>query len=116
MEIKTIIFWVLLIGFVIPLFLHGFQKLVGNKDKAELFRRLGYPLWLMRLVGLAEVVGCVLLFFDQTRYYGIAIFPIIFIGALYSHLRVRDNKRETFGPIFVSAHLLVIFLLTFWIH
>jgi uncharacterized membrane protein YphA (DoxX/SURF4 family) len=115
MEIKTIILWVLLIAFVIPLFLHGFQKVFGKKDKADLFRRLGYPLWFMRVIGLAEIIGCTLLLFSQTRFYGAAIFPIILLSAFYSHLRIKDKKGDTMTPLFVGLHLVVIVVFTLWI-
>jgi len=110
-----IIFWVLIIAFVIPGYLFGFKKLFGHKQSVEAFRRFGYPLWFMHLLGFAEVAGSTLMLFNPTRIYGIAIFPIIIAGALYSHLKVKDAKKVVMKPILVGLHLLIIFLFTFLI-
>jgi len=114
MEIKTIIFWVLMAAYIIPGFIFGYQKLIGEKQKVIDFDRWGYPLWFMRLLGLAEIVGCILMLFNITRLYGIAIFPIILGGAVYTHVKNHDPKKDTMTPIFVGLHLVVIFLFTFW--
>ena len=115
MEIKIILFWVLIAAYVIHGFIFGIQKLFGQKQKIEHFERWGYPLWFMRLLGLAEIAACGLMLFGQTRMYGIAIFPIILLGAVYTHLKFKEPKKETMTPVFVGIHLLAIFLFTFWI-
>ncbi len=114
MEIKTIIFWVLLIAFVLPGFIFGYQKLVGQKQKIEQFKRFDYPIWFIRLLGLAEILACACLLFNQTRYYGIGTFMVILLGAIYTHIKINDNKKEIMTPIIVLLHLLVIFFMAFW--
>ncbi len=114
MEIKTIVFWVLLIAFAVPGFIFGYQKLVAQKQKIEQFKRFGYPIWFMRLLGTAEIFACACLLFSQTRYYGLGVFFIILAGAIYTHIKVNDSKKEIMAPIIVSLHLLVIFLMMFW--
>ena len=110
-----IIFWVLIVAFVIPGYLFGFKKLFGHKESVEAFKRFGYPLWFMHLLGLAEVTGSTLMLFNPTRIYGIALFPVIIAGAVYTHLKVKDAKKVVMKPILVGLQLLVIFLLTFLI-
>ena len=110
-----IIFWVLIVAFVIPGYIFGFKKLFGHKESVEAFKRFGYPLWFMHLLGLAEVTGSTLMLFNPTRIYGIALFPVIIAGAVYTHLKVKDAKKVVMKPILVGLQLLVIFLLTFLI-
>jgi len=110
-----IIYWALIVAYVIPGFLFGFKKLFGHRESVENFKRFGYPLWFMHLLGFAEVAGSTLMLFNPTRTYGIAIFPVIIAGALYTHIRVKDPKKVVMKPIFVGMHLLVIFLFTFLI-
>jgi len=110
-----IIFGVLMAAYIIPGVIFGFQKLFAQKNKIDCFKKWGYPLWFMRLLGLAEVVGCSLMLFNSTRLYGIAIFPVILIGAVYTHVKFKEPKKEAMTPVFVGLHLLVIFLFTFWI-
>src|ERR1700709_1282033 len=98
--VKTIILWVLLTSFIIPSLIFGYQKLVGEKQKTELFNRFGYPLWFMRILGLAEIVACAFMLFGTTRLIGIFIFPIILAGAVYTHLKFKDPKKEVMTPVF----------------
>ncbi|HZY40023.1 MAG TPA: DoxX family protein [Mucilaginibacter sp.] len=109
-----IIFWVLIVAYVIPGYIFGFKKLFAHKESVEAFKRFGYPLWFMHLLGFAEVAGSSLMLFNPTRIYGIAIFPIIIAGAIYTHVKVKDAKKVVMTPIFVGFHLLIIFLFTFW--
>lgn len=115
MVVKTIILWVLLVSFIIPSLIFGYQKLIGEKEKIELFNRFGYPLWFMRLLGLAEIIASILMLFNPTRLTGIVIFPFILAGAIYTHLKFKDPKKEVMAPVFVGLHLLVIFLFTLWL-
>jgi len=112
---NQIIFWVLIIAFVIPGYIFGFKKLFAHKESVENFKRFGYPLWFMHLLGFAEVAGSTLMLFNPTRIFGIAVFPIIIAGAVYTHLKVKDAKKVVLKPILVGLQLLIIFLLTFWI-
>ena len=110
-----IIFWVLIAAFVIPGYIFGFKKFFAHKQSVENFKRFGYPLWFMHLLGLAEIAGSSLMLFNPTRIYGIAIFPVIIAGAVYTHLKVKDAKKVVMKPILVGLHLLIIFLFTFFI-
>jgi putative oxidoreductase len=109
-----IIFWVLVAAYVIPAFIFGFKKLTGNKQSVALFKKWGYPLWFMHLLGLTEITGSVLMFFNSTRIYGIAIFPVILAGAFYTHVKFKESA-DAKKPVFVGLLLLVIFLFTFFI-
>jgi putative oxidoreductase len=114
MAIK-IIFWVLIAAYVIPGFIFGFKKLTGNKQSVTHFKKWGYPLWFMHLLGLAEITGSALMLFSPTRIYGIAIFPVILAGAVFTHIKYKEGKNEAIKPILVSLLLLAIFLFNFWI-
>jgi putative oxidoreductase len=110
-----IIFWVLIAAYVIPGYIFGTKKLIGHKHSIGEFKRFGYPLWFMHVLGLAEITGSTLMLFSATRIYGIAIFPVILAGAVYTHLKVRDGKKVVMKPVIAGMVLLVIFLFTFLI-
>ena len=114
MEIKLIIFWVLLIAMAAPSFFFGFTKVVSRQDKVELFHRLGYPLWFMRLVGIGEIVTAIGLLLEPTRLLAIGLSAIILIGAVFSHIRAKEPK-EAIPPSFVFVHLTAICIFTFYI-
>jgi len=112
MEIKTLFFWILLVAMALPSIYFGYTKLVSQRDKVELFHRLGYPVWFMQVVGLAEVVGAIMLLLSPTRMGGIGILAIILAGAIFSHWRAKDPTKELMTPVFVSIHLAIIFVFT----
>jgi putative oxidoreductase len=109
-----IIFWVLIAAYVIPGFIFGFKKLTGNQQSVALFKKWGYPLWFMRVLGLIEITGSILMLFNPTRIYGIAIFPVILAGAFYTHVKFKESSNAK-KPVFVGLLLLAIFLFTFWV-
>ncbi|MFM8849736.1 MAG: DoxX family protein [Cytophagales bacterium] len=112
MEIKTILFWLLLIAMAAPSVYFGYTKLVGLADKVALFKRFGYPIWFMKLVGLGEVAAGIGLLFAQTRLLAIGALALILIGAIGSHVRAKDPSKEVMSPVFVFIHLIVIFIFT----
>ncbi|BAU53598.1 DoxX family protein [Mucilaginibacter gotjawali] len=109
-----IIFWVLIAAYVIPGLIFGFKKLTGNKQSVAYFKKWGYPLWFMHILGFTEITGSILMLFNTTRIYGIAIFPVILAGALYTHVKNKESA-EAKKPVFVGLLLLAIFLFTFFI-
>ena len=114
MEIKTIIFWVLIASVVIPGVIFGYKKLAGHPDSRAYFRRWGYPVWFMHLLGFSEIACSVLILFTATRVYAIAVFATIVAGAFYTHVRYKDPKKDVMKPIFVGTLLGLIFLFTLW--
>jgi len=117
METKTIItviYWLLVAAFIIPVYLHGIQKIILQKDKIDLFTKLGYSVNFMRFIGIIEIIGASLLLFPQTRLYSIPIYAILLTGAIYSHLRIKDVVKDTIAPFIVGAHLAVLLTLTLW--
>jgi hypothetical protein len=114
METKLIIFWVLLIAMAAPSFIFGFTKVIGKQDKVELFNRLGYPIWFMKLVGFGEIVTALGLFFEPTRMIAIALSATILLGAIFSHVRAKEPK-EAIPPAIVFLHLTTIYIFTFFL-
>jgi putative oxidoreductase len=112
METKTILFWLLLIAMAAPSLYFGYTKLVTQKDKVDLFNRLGYPIWFMKVVGLGEVIGAITLLLEQTRIAGIVFIGIILLGAIFSHIRAKDPSKEVMTPVFVFVHLTIISVFT----
>lgn len=111
----TIIFWVLLVAFVVPCYIFGFKKILGNAQSKADFTRWGYSIVFMRLLGVAEVLAATAMLFAPARLAGMICFAVIFAGAVFTHLRSKDPVKQTMAPIFVFIHLAVVFALTFWI-
>ncbi|MDP9080096.1 MAG: DoxX family protein [Bacteroidota bacterium] len=114
MEIKIIIFYVLLAAYAIPGFIFGFKKLSGHKKSVGHFNRWGYPLWFMRFLGFTEITCSILIWFNATRMYALVVFAILIVGATYTHLKY-DSKKEAMKPVIVGTLLVIIFFFTLFI-
>ncbi len=117
MEVKTIvtiIFWILVAAFIIPGYIHGFQKIFSQKEKAEIFTKWGFSLTFMKLLGWVEIIGSTLLLFPQTRLLSIPIYVVILSGAVYTHIKNHDANKDRMVPIFVGVHLIALLTLTYW--
>ena len=64
----------------------GLSKLSGAEMMVGNFERLGYPLWFMYFVGIAEVAGAIGLFVQRTALYAAVCLGILMLGAVGTHL------------------------------
>jgi putative oxidoreductase len=113
MEIKTIIFWVLVALLAVPSFYFGYLKLTENPTKITQFKAWGFPMWFMRVLGLVEILSTISLAFPETRLYGIISWVIILTGAIYVNLKNREPKSEVMIACGVSVQVLFIYLLAY---
>lgn len=117
MEVKTIItiiYWVLIAAFVVPGYVQGFQKIVAQKEKVEAFTKWGYSLAFMKFLGWVEIVGSTLLLFPQTRLFAIPVYVVLLSGAVYTHLKNNDAKKDVMTPVIVGVHMAAMLTLTCW--
>jgi len=114
--IITIVYWLLVAAFVIPGYLFGFQKLFAEPRKLADFTRWGYSTASMRFLGLGEIAALTSLLFTATRYACFIFFCIILAGAIYTHTKNNDGKKQMMTPIIVWAHMAVIFILSNFIN
>lgn len=113
--IITIIFWTLTAGFIILTYLHGFQKIFAQKQKVEMFTKLGYSIPSMRFIGVVEIVGASFIIFPKTRLFSLPVYAVLVCGAVYAHLKSKDDKKEAIGPVIVGTWLAVILVINIWI-
>jgi hypothetical protein len=109
MEVKLIIFWVLLLLFVAPGFFFGFKKLVASPDKIIHFERLGIGKTWMQLLGAAEIAADVALFFQASRLAGMVAWCVILLGANYYNITRKEPKEELYASVGVLALLGVLY-------
>jgi hypothetical protein len=112
--IATLIFWILAAAFIIPGYIQGFQKILSQKEKAEIFTKWGFSLTFMKFLGWVEVIGSSLFLFSQTRLYLIPVYAVLLSGAVYTHIKNNGAKKEVITPVFVGIHLTVLLLVTCW--
>ncbi|MGU3536796.1 DoxX family protein [Methylobacterium sp. A54F] len=66
------------------------MKFAAVEFEVSGFARFGYPLWFMYAVGIAQLVGAILLLSRRHVAHGALLLAAIMVGAVASHLRAGD--------------------------
>lgn len=112
MKPKTLntVYWVVTVLFALMMLVDGIAGLSQQKEGQEAFRQLGYPLYVMTIVGTAKILGAIALLqnkFSLLKEWAFAGFAINFVGASASWAFVG---AEIFFVIFPLIMLLVMLL------
>ena len=78
-------------------------------DAVAIFKHLGYPTYLLPFIGIAKILGVVAILvpgFQRLKEWAYAGLVFDLIGALYSHISVRDPPS---GWAFAVVGLLLVF-------
>lgn len=106
-----IIYWFSTILFLLPtagsgipeLFMNGIEQVVSN------LILLGYPLYIMKILGLAKILGSIAIISDKyktLKEWAYAGFTFDFLGATASHLFIGDIK-SSFMPLIILIIMFV---------
>src|SRR5690606_7929732 len=90
----------------------GLVQLLAIDEEVALMNRLGYPRYLLLLLGISKLFGVIAVLiprFTMIKEWAYAGFFFIMAGAIFSHLAVGDPAIEFFGPT-----LLLVLTLTSW--
>ena len=104
-----IVYWVFTLLFVVPIGAGGITYLLGLPMNVEGIVHLGYPVYLLKLLGVAKLLGIVAIL---TRRYltltewAYAGFTFDLLGASYSHLSSGDGPKALF-PLIMLAIMFV---------
>jgi hypothetical protein len=101
-----IIYWVVTTIFVAILLMDGFGGVTHQQAGVDVLLHLGYPVYLLTIVGLAKLVAAVVIWqnkFKIIKEWAYAGFFISCYGAFMSRVFVGDTGIDLFFPIiFVS--------------
>jgi uncharacterized membrane protein YphA (DoxX/SURF4 family) len=92
---RQMMYWVLTLLVLLPLAGSGFPELFGSGPAmtVQSLQRLGYPLYLMKITGLAKILGAVVIFAGRPPRlveWAYAGFAFLLLGATASHLLAGD--------------------------
>jgi uncharacterized membrane protein YphA (DoxX/SURF4 family) len=99
-KIKTV-YWVFTLLFALPLLASGIGFLVVAPPAVEGMAHLGYPVYLIRFLGVAKLLGAVAVLtglFPRIKEWAYAGLAFNLIGAAYSHLCAGDGPKAL-GPL-----------------
>lgn len=96
-----IIYWVATIWLALGMASTGIVQLIKWEDEVTNFTNLGYPAFLMALLGTWKVLGVIVILIPKyplLKEWAYAGFFFAMSGAIISHLAIGDEASTLFGP------------------
>jgi hypothetical protein len=109
---NKIIYWIATVWLAFGMAFTGFMQLLQGPNETDMFARLGYPGYLMLILGVWKILGAIAVLvpkFPLLKEWAYAGFFFIMSGAIVSHLAVNDTPVALFGP-----SLLVVLTIVSW--
>lgn len=109
---QRLIYWIATIWLALGMTSTGIVQIIQLKDEADNFINLGYPSYLMHILGIWKLLGVIALLIPKTpilKEWAYAGFFFTMSGALLSHIIIQDEPTSFFGPI-----LLLILIALSW--
>lgn len=112
---NAVLYWVLILLVLLPMAGTGIPELFvgGPKTTAEALHALGYPLYVMKILGLAKILGAIAIISNRSRTlteWAYAGFAFNLLGATASHLLAGDAAHApvpfALFVILMAAYLL----------
>jgi uncharacterized membrane protein YphA (DoxX/SURF4 family) len=94
--------WVTTIAFAVALLWSAIQYLVEAPKMVATMTHLGYPMYFMKLLGVAKILGAAALLFPRAprlKEWAYAGFTFDVVGAAVSHLCAGDGLAVAMVPI-----------------
>jgi uncharacterized membrane protein YphA (DoxX/SURF4 family) len=107
-----IIYWIATVWLALGMISTGIVQLIQMKEEVEMFSRLGYPAYLLIILGVWKILGTVVVLipkFPIVKEWAYAGFFFVMSGALFSHLAMGDGAKDLFGPA-----LLIVLTVVSW--
>ena len=109
---NKIIYWIATGWLSLGMLSTGIVQLLKTKEEAALFTHLGYPAYLMTLLGILKILGVIVVTIPglpRLKEWAYAGFFFSMAGAIFSHLVINDPAKDIFGPL-----LLLVLTLLSW--
>lgn len=107
---NKVIYWIATVWLSLGMTSTGIVQLLQTKEEVEMFAHLGYPAYLMTLLGIWKIAGVVAVLipkFPILKEWAYAGFFFCMSGAVFSHAVVGDGGKEFFGPVLLLMLTLV---------
>ncbi len=109
---NKIIYWIATIWLAFGMSFTGAVQFLRIPENIEMMNHLGYPLYLLTLLGIWKVLGSIAVLvpkFPLVKEWAYAGFFFAMSGAIFSHLAVGDPAVTLFGP-----SLLIVLTVVSW--
>jgi len=111
MKARKITYWIATIWLSLGMVSTGLVQLMGNEDERDMFSRLGYPSYLMTMLGTLKILGVIVVLiprFPILKEWAYAGFFFAMFGAIFSHI-ASGTANELFG-----SSLLIVLTVVSW--
>ncbi|AYN67646.1 DoxX family protein [Euzebyella marina] len=99
---NRIIYWVATLWLSLGMISTGIVQLIKMDEEVANFNTLGYPVYLMTILGICKLLGTVAVLLPKLailKEWAYAGFTFTMLGAAISHLAVGDPMITLFGPL-----------------
>ncbi|ATN05277.1 DoxX-like family protein [Chryseobacterium indologenes] len=107
---KKIIYWIFTLWMALGMVSTAIVQLLKNKDELANFTNLGYPSYLMTILGVWKLLGVIAILIPKQlllKEWAYAGFFFVMSGAVISHLIVGDPAGRTFPAVLLLALVLI---------
>ncbi|WP_027372325.1 DoxX family protein [Chryseobacterium sp. UNC8MFCol] len=105
-----IIYWIFTLWMALGMVSTAIVQLLKNKDELANFTNLGYPSYLMTILGVWKLLGVIAILIPKQlllKEWAYAGFFFVMSGAVISHLIVGDPAGRTFPAVLLLALVLI---------
>lgn len=98
---NKIIYWISTVWLALGMVSTGIVQLIKMKGEVDNITRLGYPVYLLTILGICKILGVVAVLipkFPLLKEWAYAGFFFAMSGAVISHLLNGNDAKEVFGP------------------
>lgn len=109
---NKIIYWISTLWLSLGMVSTGFVQLIKMKEEVYLITGLGYPLYILTLLGIWKMLGVVAILipkFPILKEWAYAGFFFAMSGAVFSHVTIGSDLIALFGPT-----LLIVLTVVSW--
>ena len=109
---NRIIYWIATAWLALGMVSTAVVQLIQMKEETDMMTRLGYPLYLLTILGIWKILGVIAMLvprFPLVKEWVYAGFFFAMSGAIISHIAVGDSATALFGPT-----LLIVLTVVSW--
>jgi uncharacterized membrane protein YphA (DoxX/SURF4 family) len=103
---NKIIYWIATVWLALGMVSTAIVQVMKVPEEADMFARLGYPVYLLTLLGVWKILGSIAVLvpkFPLLKEWAYAGFFFAMSGAVVSHIAMGDGAVELFGPTLLIA-------------
>jgi hypothetical protein len=107
---NKIIYWISTVWLALGMASTGIVQLIQMKEEEEMFTHLGYPFYVLPMLGIWKLLGVVVVLmptFPLLKEWAYAGFFFAMSGAVFSHAASGDGAKDFFGPVLLLVLTLV---------